>query len=108
MARCLRQCPLAFALAGNGLGCSIPHDPFLVGSRLDVVVFALAAAPKFARPPDGSDRFPSPEDFYLSLRHRRSPAVDVRHCYAANPGNCCDGTFTRMVNAVTGCTLHTA
>lgn len=84
------------------------HNSFLVGSRFDAEVFALAAAPKFARPPDESDRFPGPEDFYLSLRREWSPTLDVRYCYVAKPGNCYDGTFTRLINAVTGCTPHTA
>jgi hypothetical protein len=26
------------------------------------------------------------------------------HCYAVKPDNYCDGTFTRLVNAFTGCT----
>src|ERR1700694_1877505 len=37
--------PIGLRPCGNGLGCSKPHDPFLVGSHFDAVVFALAAAP---------------------------------------------------------------
>ena len=40
----------------------------------------------------------------MGLRRPKSPFVDAMHCYAAKPDNCCGGTFTRMVNSVTGCT----
>ncbi len=46
----------------------------------------------------------SREDFCLSFHHAWSPSADVRHCYAAKSGNCCDGTLTRMVDVITGCT----
>src|SRR5688500_19217204 len=90
------------------LGCSLDHNPVSRGKPNDTAVFALAAASGFARPPDGSDRCSRPRGLLSELAPSRSPDVDVRHCYAADPGNCCDGTFTRVIDAVTGCTPHTA
>src|ERR1700687_3076858 len=69
--------PIGLRPCGNELGCSKPHDPFLVGSRFDAVVFALAAAPRFARPPDGSDRPCRPRGLLPELS---PPVVALQGC----------------------------
>jgi len=40
----------------------------------------------------------------MGFRRPESPPIDAMPCYAAKPDNCCGGTFTRLVNAFTGCT----
>jgi len=52
---------------GNGLGCSFPHDPFLVGAMSTLQCSLSAAASSFARPPDGSDRHRRPRGLSSEL-----------------------------------------
>lgn len=109
------RCPVTFigihrpSPVREGLGCSFIPRPASRGKPCRRCSVRSSLRPQVSLALlTGRTGIASPEDFCLSLHPHRSPAVSVRHCYAAEPGNCCGGTCTRMVNAVTGCTPHTA